>query len=141
MALGALEKKFWQRFCEEIERPDLISKHEVSGAEADGVYAELAAIFRSNTQDYWTTRFADVDCCVAPVLTLTESMKNEQLQARKMFVTQGDVLQFAFPLKLSDFEFTIARPPPDHGEHSKEILAEAGYSDEKLTALEAAGVI
>ncbi|MFQ5545536.1 MAG: CaiB/BaiF CoA transferase family protein [Acidiferrobacterales bacterium] len=141
MALGALEKKFWQRFCEEIERPDLISKHEVSGAEADRVHAEVAAIFSSNTHDYWTTRFADVDCCVAPVLTLTESTNNEQLQARGMFVSQGDVPQFAFPLKLSDFEFTIERPPPDHGEHSKEILAEAGYSDEKLAALEAAGVI
>jgi len=141
MALGALEKKFWQRFCEEIERPDLISRHEVSGAAAHWVQAEVAAIFGSNTQDYWTKRFADVDCCVAPVLTLTECMNNEQLQAREMFVTGGDVPQFAFPLKLSDFEFTIGRPPPGHGEHSKEILAEAGYSDDKLAALEAAGVI
>ncbi len=94
MALGALEKKFWQRFCEKIERPDLISEHLVSGAEADRVHAEVAAIFGSNTQDHWTKTFADVDCCVAPVLTLTESMENEQLQARKMFVTQDDGPQF-----------------------------------------------
>ncbi len=105
------------------------------------VHADVAAILRSNTQDHWTKTFADVDCCVAPVLTLTESMENEQLQARKMFVTQDDVPQFAFPLKLSDFEFTVERPPPNHGEHSREILGEAGYDDEKLVAPEAAGVI
>lgn len=146
MALGALEKKFWQSFCEAVERPDLIPKHWVTGKEADAIRAEVAAIFGSNTQAYWIKRFTDVDCCVAPVLTLAEAMENEQLQARKIFImtehpTEGSVPQFAFPIKLSEFEFTIDRPAPMHGEHSKEILAEAGYSDDRIAELEAAGII
>jgi crotonobetainyl-CoA:carnitine CoA-transferase CaiB-like acyl-CoA transferase len=35
MALGALESKFWQAFCEAVARPDLIEHHMVSG-EAPG---------------------------------------------------------------------------------------------------------
>ena len=146
IALGALEKKFWQVFCEEVERPDLAARHWVSGEEAAAVRAEVAAIFRANSQSYWANRFADVDCCVAPVLTLAESMANEQLRAREMFLvaehpTAGAVPQFAFPLKFSEFTFTIDRPAPAHGEHSKEILAELGYSDAKIAELEEAGII
>lgn len=146
MALGALEKKFWQAFCKAVERPDLVSRHWVNGAEADAVRAEVAAIFRSNTQAHWIKYFADVDCCVTPVLTLAECTQNEQLQARGMFVTvkhsvEGPVPQFAFPVKFSEFEFTVDRPAPMHGEHSKEILSEVGYSDGKIAELEAAGII
>ncbi len=82
IALGALEKKFWQAFCDEVARPDLMTRHWVSGEEAAAVRSEVAAIFRANSQSYWVDRFADIDCCVAPVLTLTESMANEQLRAR-----------------------------------------------------------
>ncbi len=146
MAVGALEKKFWQTFCETIERPDLIAKHWVTGAEANEVRNEITAIFRSNTQAYWTRRFADADCCVGPVLTLAECEENEQLRARKIFVmsehpTEGSVSQFAFPIKFGEFEFTIDRPAPLHGEHSKEILAEAGYGDDRIAELETAGII
>ncbi|MBW8055461.1 MAG: CoA transferase [Nitrospira sp.] len=146
IALGALEKKFWQAFCDEVAQPDLMTRHWVSGEEAAAVRAEVAAIFRANSQSYWVDRFADIDCCVAPVLTLAESMANEQLRAREMFIvaehpTAGAVPQFAFPLKFSEFTFTIDRPAPAHGEHSKEILAELGYSDAKIAELEEAGII
>ena len=82
IALGVLEKKFWQAFCDEVAQPDLMTRHWVNGEEAAAVRAEVAAIFRSNSQSYWANRFADIDCCVAPVLTLAESMANEQLCAR-----------------------------------------------------------
>jgi crotonobetainyl-CoA:carnitine CoA-transferase CaiB-like acyl-CoA transferase len=146
MALGALEQKFWQTFCETVNRPDLVDKHWVSGAEADAVHAEVAAIFRADTQAHWVERFADVDCCVAPVLTLSECMENEQLRAREIFVidkhpTEGDVPQLAFPVKFSEFIFTIERSAPMHGEHSREILAEAGYTENDIAELEAAKVI
>ncbi len=146
MALGAFEKKFWQTFCETIERPDLIAKHRITLTETEAVRAQIAAVFRSNTQAYWIEKFANVDCCVAPVLTLAESMNNEQLRARGMLIvadhpTEGIVPQFAFPLKFSEFEFSLDRPAPLHGEHSKEILTEVGYTEEQIARLEAAGII
>ena len=49
--------------------------------------------------------------------------------------------QFAFPVKFSDFAFTIERHAPMHGEHTREILTESGYSDQQIAELEAAGVI
>lgn len=146
MALGALEEKFWRSFCAAVDRPDLAPRHRVSGAEADAVRAEVAAIFRSNTRAYWTEKLAVAGCCAAPVLTLTEAMENEQLRARGVFVDDrgragGDVTQFAFPLKLSEFEFSVERPPPAPGEHGAEILAELGYDPQRIAALREDGVI
>ncbi len=146
IALGALEEKFWQAFCDEVGRPDLVASHWVRGEEAERVRAQVAAIFGSNTLAYWTRRFANIDCCVAPVLTLAELVQNEHFKARGMIVaathpTEGETQQFALPLKFSEFTFTIDRPAPGHGEHSKEILAELGYSDAKIAELEEAGII
>ncbi len=133
-------------FCETIERPDLIPQHRMTLADTETVRTQIAAVFRSNTQAYWIEKFANVDCCVAPVLTLAESMDNEQLRSRGMFVvaehpTEGALPQFAFPIKFSEFEFSLNRPAPLHGEHSKEILTELGYTGEQIAHLEAVGVI
>lgn len=146
MALGALEEKFWQRLCKTIGRPDLAAHHWVSGEKADAVRAELAAIFGKKTQAHWIERFGDVDCCVTPVLDFAQCLHDPQLAARGMFRThehpqEGPVPQLAFPLKLSEFEFSIDRPAPAYGEHSRELLAEAGYDESAIDELEAAGVI
>jgi alpha-methylacyl-CoA racemase len=146
VALGALEQKFWRIFCETVDRVDLIDKHWVDGEVADRVRAEVAAIFASNTQAHWAELFADIDCCVSPVLSLDESMENAQFCAREMFVLaehplEGSVPQFAFPVRFSDFAFTIERHAPMHGEHTREILTESGYSDHQIDDLETAGII
>jgi crotonobetainyl-CoA:carnitine CoA-transferase CaiB-like acyl-CoA transferase len=49
--------------------------------------------------------------------------------------------QLAPPLKMSDYEFAVERPAPAPGEHSDQILREAGYADAAIGKLRAAGVI
>lgn len=146
MALGALEPKFWQAFCEGAERPDLNGRGMVPGAEADETIVETRALFKTRTQAEWAQFALDVDCCLAPVLTIEEAEDDPQLKSRGMFVreehpTEGEVLQFAFPLKMSDYEFTIERHAPAHGEHSEEVLADLGYSADEITALKSDKVI
>jgi crotonobetainyl-CoA:carnitine CoA-transferase CaiB-like acyl-CoA transferase len=145
MALGALEEKFWQAFCEAVGRPDLSEHHMVSGATADRVRAEVAAIFKSESRDEWAERLADADCCASPVLSPAEARRDPQLIARGMFVAGEDtgveVDQLAFPLHMSDFEFSVDRPAPGHGEHSREILAEIGYDEARIDDLQAKGII
>lgn len=141
MAVGALEPKFWKTCCETLGRPDLIARHWVSGAEAAELKAELAAIFATRTRDEWAALFADADCCVTPVLSLEEALVDEQARARgTVFVADG-LRQFAPPLKVSEFEFAVERPAPKVGQHSAELLAEAGFSPADIDRLQAADVI
>ncbi|NJN45569.1 MAG: CoA transferase [Candidatus Competibacteraceae bacterium] len=146
MAVGALEKKFWTLCCQTLGRPELAEQHWVFGEAAGTTRAELAAIFKSQPQIYWTELFENVDCCVTPILTLAESMTNEQLAARNLFVASehsidGPLTQFALPIKFSEFEFSIEREAPAVGQHNEEILAQAGFSAERIAELRAAGVI
>lgn len=146
MAVGALEKKFWALCCQTLGRPELTDRHWMFGPAAERVREELATIFKSQPQAHWITLFDAVDCCVTPVLTMAETMENEQLKARGMFATSlhptdGTVTQFAFPVKFSEFDFTIEREAPQPGEHSAEILAELGYSEERIAGLRDAGII
>jgi crotonobetainyl-CoA:carnitine CoA-transferase CaiB-like acyl-CoA transferase len=146
MAVAALEEKFWTLCCTTLDRPDLAERYGVFDTEAEVVRNEVAAVFRTRTQSEWVQRFKEVDCCVTPVLTLAETMHNEQIQARNMVVTaehpvDGSITQFAFPVKFSDFEFSIDRHAPAPGEHSEEILAQAGFHAERIGKLRADGII
>jgi crotonobetainyl-CoA:carnitine CoA-transferase CaiB-like acyl-CoA transferase len=141
MAVGALERKFWETLCDILECPELKGKHIVYGEEAKPVKEHLAAAFASRTQREWSEVFARADCCVSPILTVGEALANEQLRARGMIVVKEGLTQLAPPVKFSEFEFSIGRPAPGSGEHTDEVLREAGFRDAEITALRGDGVI
>ncbi|WP_338849628.1 CaiB/BaiF CoA-transferase family protein [Massilia sp. W12] len=94
MAVGALELKFWQILCTVLERPDLGAKHwmcgqTVGGAESRQVRQELQTIFARHSMAHWQALFADKDCCVTPVLTISEALHHPQF-AQRHVVTQQE---------------------------------------------------
>ncbi|MEZ5614982.1 MAG: CaiB/BaiF CoA-transferase family protein [Rhodocyclaceae bacterium] len=141
MAVGALEQKFWERLCDTIDRPDLKPSHLSFGARGEQAKRALAAVFATRTQAEWTEMFDQVDCCVTPVLHIGEALDNAQLRARGMVVEFEGLPQLAPPYRLSDFEFAIERGAPAPGQHSAEILREAGYSKEEIATLGRQGII
>ena len=142
LAVGALEDKFWQALCATIERADLVPLAFALGDEGKRVRRELDAVFGSAPLAHWIERFADVDCCVTPVNTLDEALVDPQFVARAMVVERPDgTRQYAPPFRLSGHEFAVTRDAPAQGEHTAEILREAGYDAASIAALAAGGAI
>lgn len=142
MAVGALERKFWERVCDVLGRPDLKACHwELREKPASWGLEQMRAIFGAKPLAHWVELFSGEDCCVTPVLRLEESLEDPQLQARGMVVRHEGALQFAPPLRMSEYEFKVERPAPAAGEHTDEILREAGFSTEEVAALRAAAVV
>jgi alpha-methylacyl-CoA racemase len=141
LAVSAMEPKFWQMLCSAIDRPDLKPFAFATGAEGLRIRGELAAAFAERSFADWTAVFERVDCCVSPVLRFEESLENEQLRARAMIVEVAGVKQFAPPFKISELPFETRLPPPAAGEHSEEILLEAGFSTEEIARLRTQKVI
>ena len=135
MAVGALEGKFWKICCGVLERPEWIRRQWDAA-----LREEMAVLFASKTRDAWAALFAAVDCCVTPVLNPQEALLDPQMTARGMVIEADGLTQFAPPLKLSGFDFAIKNKAPKVGEHSAQILRQAGYDDAEIQALGAASI-
>ena len=97
---------------------------------------------------WWSVKLHGTDCCVTPVLTLAETLVNEQFMARGMVLpgttsnSNGQpFVQLACPVKMSGFEFVVRHPAPAQGQHTSDILREAGYSDAEADALRRQGAV
>ena len=141
LAVGALEPKFWTLLCATVARPDLAPFGLAFGSKGAWARDELAALLAAQTLAHWTEVFDTVDCCVTPVLTMTEAMQQVQLTARGMLVDVDDTTQFAPPYHLSEFALGAASPAPAVGQDSRAILEEAGLSATEIAELRTAGVI
>ncbi len=70
LAVAALEKKFWARFCAALGAPEWQDRQfDRSGATHQLVAARLA----TQPQAVWVAQLVALDCCVAPVLTVAEA--------------------------------------------------------------------
>jgi crotonobetainyl-CoA:carnitine CoA-transferase CaiB-like acyl-CoA transferase len=141
MAVGALEPKFWQVFCDAIGRPDLKPFGLSRGEEGERTGRELDQLFASRPLAHWAALFESVDCGVTPVLSFTEAMQHPQLAARGMMVEADGVRQFAPPLKMSGHAFDVRNPAPKVGADGTAILHAAGYADDEIEAFRRQGVI
>lgn len=126
VAVGALEPKFWQALCEEIGRREWRDQPEDPEARRR-ISHELTELFGSRPLDYWVERFENVDCCVSPVLSLEEAMRDPQLLARGMFLEADGRTDYAFPLRFDPPVPASGRPAPAQGEHNQEVFEEIGY--------------
>jgi crotonobetainyl-CoA:carnitine CoA-transferase CaiB-like acyl-CoA transferase len=140
VAVGALERKFWDTLCDVIERADLKPLHRTGDATIETrVRDELAVIFGAKPLAHWEARFARADCCVSPVQTLEEALADPHFRARGMVVdsvhpTIGALTQVACPVKMTRYGFELRRHAPRPGEHTVELLREAGCSDLTIAA-------
>ncbi|MDR0479256.1 MAG: CoA transferase [Burkholderiaceae bacterium] len=147
LAVGALEPKFWQAFCEQVlGRPDLVQWHrDPRPSQQESVRAELQRIIGEQSLAYWRERLSGVDCCVTPVLKLEETLTHPHFIARgmvrrTMHPVYGEMAHLASPIRMSGHTFDITRQAPLPGEHTREILRQAGYADAAIDGLIANGI-
>ena len=78
------------------------------------------------------------------MLDVDEALDSELVRARQMVVEMeqpglGTVRQLGVPVKMSRTPGDPTRPAPAFGEHTDEVLREAGYSDEEIAAMMESG--
>ena len=143
VTLGALEPKFWQEWCRGVGREDLIEK-QFERPRSDA-HSEVERIFLERTREEWQSFASEHDCCLEPVLELDEALDSELVRAREMVVeldqpgAAAPVRLLGVPVKLSRTPGAPAGPGPALGEHTREVLAALGYSEDQITALLEAG--
>jgi crotonobetainyl-CoA:carnitine CoA-transferase CaiB-like acyl-CoA transferase len=129
-AIGATELATDPRFA---TNPDRLERRE-----------ELAQIVQerlaNEPRDAVLTRLAAAGVPAAPVQHVGEVAQHEQTRALGL-IQDTPRPTVALPLSFDDRRVTHRSPPPRLGEHTAEILREAGYSDADVAALEAEGIV
>jgi formyl-CoA transferase/CoA:oxalate CoA-transferase len=94
----------------------------------------------------WTDLLSKAGVPAGPVNTVPAALDQPQVAAREMVVeiehpAAGKLKTLGSPIKLSAQPASIRRPPPALGQHTDEILADAGYTAAEVTRLREAGVV
>jgi alpha-methylacyl-CoA racemase len=128
LAVASLEPKFWQGFCQAIERIDLVGDgYNPDPAVQRQLKAAIQQTIAARPLVEWQAIFAQLDVCVEPVLNADEALAHPQTQARGMVVAvpkpDGSTQQqIGSPIRFStsqpDYRFIGVSP----GEHNDEIL-------------------
>jgi alpha-methylacyl-CoA racemase len=145
LAVGALELKFWESFCDAAGLAELRSRHWAYGetpgsAAAHETIARVAEHIGRRTLADWVHTFAAVDACVTSVLTPAEALAHEQALARGVVRRHGDVTEVGPLAQMSGYAMA-SHAAPRAGQHTREVLAELGLGATAIEELVAARVV
>jgi crotonobetainyl-CoA:carnitine CoA-transferase CaiB-like acyl-CoA transferase len=137
VVLGGVEHKFVRNLLNALGRPDLIPAAEgPPGPGQQPVKDFLRATFASRSRAAWEDWFRDRDVCFAPVLDLREAFHSPQAAAREMLVRDAHGnLHIGIPIRFRDEPGRLDPALPRLGEHTAEVLAEAGCEPALIAAV------
>ncbi|AHE53478.1 CaiB/BaiF CoA transferase family protein [Sphingomonas sanxanigenens] len=112
----------------------------------DAIFATVKAKLVGATSAEWLERFRAVDIWSGPVYGYADLVEDPQIKHNQTFVeydhpTEGHVKTPGFPIRFSRTPSAITRGAPLVGEHSRELLAEAGFDAETIEQLIESGVV
>jgi crotonobetainyl-CoA:carnitine CoA-transferase CaiB-like acyl-CoA transferase len=151
ITVGAANQANWLRLIEVLEAEALgadprFSDNSSRMANLKALEAELAPYFRRQHSAVWLKKFEAAGLPAGPVLDIAGMHADPQTLAREMVTTishpvAGPVQTIGLPVKFSATPGAIDQAAPLLGQHSKEILAEHGYSKDDIDALIRQGAV
>jgi alpha-methylacyl-CoA racemase len=141
VSIGSIEPQFYAELLERTGLADADLPAQMDRSNWPGLRDRLTEIFRSKTRDEWVEIMEGSDVCFAPVLSIGEAPQHPHNVARDTFVEVAGVTQPAPSPRFSRTEAEVQGPPAHAGQHTDEILAEAGLSPADIAKLRDAGAV
>ena len=140
ITVGGNNQKLWQKLCEAIGRPELVEDPRFASnddrmANRPELATELESALAARTTDEWVETLIEAGVPCGPIHDYRQVFEDPHTQAREMEVQMDGVRMLGIPVKLSGTPGAIRRTAPQIGEHTAEVLREAGFSDEEIEAL------
>ena len=149
--IGAANQRNWLRLLDVIGAPELNEDPRFASnadrmAHLEALVGVLNGYFRTQTSEVWLTQLDQAGVPAGPILSIGEMLEHPQAIARDMVVETaherlGPVKGLGMAVKFHGTETVELKPPPTHGQHSRVVLSELGYSDNQIEALNTRGVI
>ncbi len=147
--MGATNNKLWQKLCEILERPDLLQKvkyQTIAGrlGQREQLIQELENSFALKSADEWIDLLLEHGIPAGPILDYPQAFESEHGRHRQMRIEidhplEGKVPNIGFAVKMQGTPQEVRRHPPLLGEHTQEVLMQAGFTPDEIKALEEQG--
>jgi crotonobetainyl-CoA:carnitine CoA-transferase CaiB-like acyl-CoA transferase len=147
ITLGAANERLFRRLCDVLGRPEWAQMPEFADnasrvAHRQDLASRIEAITSEKTCREWLAIFAANDIPSGPINDYAQVFADRQVVAREMVVevdhpTLGHLRTLGSPIKMSATPVEVRRRAPMLGEHTAEVLTEAGFSAEEIAALRA----
>jgi crotonobetainyl-CoA:carnitine CoA-transferase CaiB-like acyl-CoA transferase len=142
--------KHWEKLFELAGRPELINDERFRTISArteniDELYELVGDLIERRSTGEWLRLLEEGDIPAMPLNSLEDLLRDPHLDERGFIrsvahPTEGTIRTAGIPVKFSRTPGRIERLAPRLGEHSEELLAEAGYSESEINTLVEAGV-
>ena len=149
--LGVAGQVIWKRFCDLVGRMDLRDHPDYAEAEnrslnRDALNLEIENFIKGETSEYWVELLNKNGVPSGPIYNIDEAFEDPQVKHLEMAKTvhghaRGDIKLVGQPIRMSRTPSSMTQPPPDYGEHTKEILQEIGLSEEEISQLQKEDII
>jgi crotonobetainyl-CoA:carnitine CoA-transferase CaiB-like acyl-CoA transferase len=151
IVVGGANRKHWLLMLEALGAPELAEDPRfVSGADRMAhlkeLEEELGRRFRTRSAEHWLDALEQKGVPCGPVQDMLQALADPQTLARDMVVevehsALGPVKTVGLPVKFSATPGNLRRGAPRYGEHTREVLREAGFDDRQIDAFEQEGAI
>ena len=139
ISVGSIEPQF---YAELVRLSGMEHEpHQMARDDWPAMRDELTRVFKAKTRDEWCEVMEASDVCFAPVLSMEEAPHHPHNVARETFVEVAGIQNPNAAPRFSRTPAAIQGPPAHAGQHTDEVLAEAGLSTDEITALRESGAV
>ncbi len=149
--IGVAGEGNWVRFCQAVERPQWQSDERFATGKLRisnraQLTEEINALFRTKPQSHWVDALNNAGVPAGPVYDMAQMFDDPQVRhmqasvdattpagRKRSFLTQ--------PVHLARTPACVNTTAPECGEHTDEVLLEAGFTAEEITRLRDAHVV
>jgi crotonobetainyl-CoA:carnitine CoA-transferase CaiB-like acyl-CoA transferase len=149
--LGGANQANWERIAQVLGHPEWrddarFRTNSDRMANLPALVGAMNAVLATRTKAEWIEAFDAAGVPVGPVNSIGEALADPQTLARGMVVDlvhpeAGATKALGCPVHFSATPTSVERPAPMLGEHTREVLAQAGYSGDEIDAFVAEGVV
>ncbi|MFO0519148.1 MAG: CaiB/BaiF CoA transferase family protein [bacterium] len=152
MTVGANTERMWVAFCREVlGAPGMLTDPRFASldlrlANVEALQDAIESVTCLQPTTHWVPLLDAHGIPGGPVYTFDKMTRHPHIAAREMCIDVehpkiGPMKMLGFPVKFSALDLEVRRPGPWLGQHSAEVLAEAGLDPAEVEAMFVAGVV